>query len=114
VRARHPYFGDDPTPRFGDDPTKNHSGQLNRREQIQLQEDKMPTTIRIVREFAYEVEGIINLPDWYDPKIHTHKTDGERAFIFNQSKQSIWEGELEWDRVDDVEHDFVKEKIYNK
>ena len=84
----------------------------------------MPT-IRIVREFAYEIEGIIHLPDWYDPKIHTHNTDGERAFIFNKSKQSIevghqiimnpiWEGELEWDRVDDVEHDFVKEKIYNK
>jgi len=50
VRARHPYFGDDPTPRFGDDPTKNHSGQLNRREQIQLQEDKMPTTRNLLVE----------------------------------------------------------------
>jgi hypothetical protein len=58
VRARHPYFGDDPTPRFGDDPTKNHSGQLNRREQIQLQEDKMEE-VKTYKQFTKAQKNIL-------------------------------------------------------
>lgn len=80
----------------------------------------MPT-IRIVREFAYEVEGILKLPEWFDHEIHKYHycecCCEIKVFKKEQNHledDHIWVGKIEFDDVDDVEHDLIKERCFEK
>jgi hypothetical protein len=71
----------------------------------------MPTTIRVHKEYSYVIEGLVDLPDWYDPSIHKYEFDGnDDVVVFNRDQnimvdEPIWKCEMEFENALDVDHD---------
>ncbi len=79
----------------------------------------MPTTILVLRELAYEIEGSIQLPDWYDPKLHKYNYHSCEVQVFKNEQniwkdEPIWVGDLNWDDDDDCERDVIDERVFEK
>ena len=79
----------------------------------------MPTTIRVVRELSYQIEGSIQLPEWYDPKIHKYDYHSCEVKVFKKEQnidddEPIWEGDLVWEDDDDCERDVIDEELFEK
>ena len=67
----------------------------------------MPTTIRVHKQYSYVIEGLVDLPDWYDPTIHTYEFDrnGDVVVYTRDVRCEMWRCEMEFDDAGDVDHD---------
>lgn len=75
--------------------------------------------ISVVKKFTYFVEGSIQLPEWYDPTIHKyHYCDCcSEIKVFKKEHNPveddhIWKGVIEFDDANDVDHDFVDDRVF--